>query len=210
MPLRRLPAGRYGGAEGPGQPSRERVDPGKADTAPKAPRARARRRLLVGFANFAAARSLLFRGDDPPEPPVRTRAVASSRRLASARRLGDNINPACTPPGSVPAPPRRQHRPDCNPRSHPRRRQFAPPRFSPPPRRQHQPRLRRAPVRAAPGRRVSPFFVMAGATPRARHALVSTFSLDGRAGPGLAPLTGAEQEPWVPLARARAHGRGWS
>ena len=36
MPLRGPPDGRYGGAESPGQPSRERVDPGKADTAPKA------------------------------------------------------------------------------------------------------------------------------------------------------------------------------
>src|SRR5713226_4238562 len=39
MPLRRPPDARYGGAESPGLPSRERVDPGKADTAPKAPRA---------------------------------------------------------------------------------------------------------------------------------------------------------------------------
>jgi len=36
MPLRGPPDGRYGGAESPGRPSRERVDPGKADTAPKA------------------------------------------------------------------------------------------------------------------------------------------------------------------------------
>src|SRR5215472_1882092 len=36
MPLRGPPDGRYGGPESPGQPSRERVDPGKADTAPKA------------------------------------------------------------------------------------------------------------------------------------------------------------------------------
>src|SRR6266567_9560741 len=36
MPLRRRADARYGGDESPGQPSRERVDPGKADTAPKA------------------------------------------------------------------------------------------------------------------------------------------------------------------------------
>src|SRR5215475_5433159 len=38
-PLRGLPGARYGGGESPGRPSREHVGPGKADTAPKAPRA---------------------------------------------------------------------------------------------------------------------------------------------------------------------------
>ncbi len=37
MPLRGVPTGRYRGAESPGKPSRERVGPGKVDTAPKVP-----------------------------------------------------------------------------------------------------------------------------------------------------------------------------
>src|SRR5262249_37419542 len=38
MPLRGRADARYGGAESPGRPSREHVGPGKADTAPEAPR----------------------------------------------------------------------------------------------------------------------------------------------------------------------------
>ena len=69
MPLRRPPAGRYGGAEGPGQLSRERVDPGKADTAPKAaPGPRGRRAYSLAFGHLRWARDI-YPGPSPRTPP---------------------------------------------------------------------------------------------------------------------------------------------
>src|SRR5690348_6045917 len=71
MALRGPPAGRYGGAESPGQPSRERVDPGKADTAPKA------------APGFPAGRSCL-----PARGGLRRGAVALIRGREARAALG--------------------------------------------------------------------------------------------------------------------------
>src|SRR5215475_5054387 len=71
MPLRGPPDGRYGGGESPGQPSRERVDPGKADTAPKAaPGFRAGPCCLAAFGSLRRGAVVLIGGATPGTPLV--------------------------------------------------------------------------------------------------------------------------------------------
>src|SRR5215472_7077429 len=93
MPLRGPPDGRYGGPESPGRPSRERVGPGKADTAPKAaPGFRAGPSRLAAFGRPAPRGRRADRGatPGPPAPPVVTRSPL-------ARELGPPSAPSRAP-----------------------------------------------------------------------------------------------------------------
>src|SRR6266702_2009752 len=69
MPLRRRADARYGGGESPGQPSRERVDPGKADTAPKAaPGFRVGLPCLLAYGQLRRGAIVPIRGATPRRP----------------------------------------------------------------------------------------------------------------------------------------------
>src|SRR5579859_7815797 len=92
MPLRRRANARYGGAESPGRPSRERADPGKADTAPKAAPGSRLPAMLAGLWPVAPKGVALTRGGgDPPAPLVVSAPLCRGSLLAGpgvAKRPG--------------------------------------------------------------------------------------------------------------------------
>src|ERR1017187_10429918 len=70
--MRRTRGPRYRGGESPGPPSRERVDPGKADTAPKAPPGSRTPLPVVGDPAQRDPHSATPSADRPPPLPMIT------------------------------------------------------------------------------------------------------------------------------------------
>src|SRR5215813_11552353 len=106
MPLRGRADARYGGAESPGRPSREHVDPGKADTAPKAPRAPE----AVQAARLALSRMtpgppcLLVMPRKPSRPPGGTASTPDRAAIVAGRcDCGQRLLPmsAASPPRMI-------------------------------------------------------------------------------------------------------------